>query len=186
MKELVEKLNTKYALQDIIYQRDNMVFATISKELVIEAITYMRDYEGFAHFVMMSCADWIEDNKFQLTYILNNPQQRCDVALRVMIERENPTMTSAHHLWKQVWTYQREIREAFGIQFPGSPRVEENFVLEGWTDKPHMLRDFDTHEYAEKTYFPRGGRTTNDPATYMREKLYPNQPVTAKKNKNVE
>jgi NADH-quinone oxidoreductase subunit C len=48
------------------------------------------------------------------------------------------------------------------------------------------LRDFDTYEYAEKTYFPRPGRKTHDPATYMREKLYPNQPVTAKKNKDNE
>ena len=184
MKDIIERLKNKYDLQELDYRRDNLVFASIRKENAIDALTYMRDYEGFSHFVMMSCVDWIEDGKLQLMYLLHNPEHKFDLGIKVYIERENPEMTSAHHLWKQIWTYQRELREAYGINFPGSPRVEENFVLEGWTDKPHMLRDFDTHEYAQKTYFPRPGRVTHDPAEYMREKLYPNQPVTAKIRKD--
>jgi len=186
MKEILEKIESKYSLQDVAIHHDAAAYVTVGKELAIDMVTYMRDYEGFSHFVMMSCVDWIEDGKLQLLYLLNNPTKKCDLGIKVFIDRENPTMQSCHHLWKQIWTYQRELREAFGIDFPGSPRVEENFVLEGWTEKPHMLRDFDTNEYAERTYFPRDGRKTYDPATYMREKLYPNQPVTAKKNKDDE
>ncbi len=186
MKEILDRIQSKYNLQDTGFRTDTMAFTTVSKELAIDMVTYMRDYEGFKHFVMMSCVDWIEDNKLQLLYLLNNPTKKCDIGIKVFIERENPSMQSAHHLWKQIWTYQRELKEAFGIDFPGSPRVDENFVLEGWTEKPHMLRDFDTNKYAEETYFPREGRSTNDPATYMRAKLYPNQPVTAKKNKDHE
>ena len=186
MKDFINKIEKKYDLQDIVYQRDDLVFVTISKENAIDIVTYLRDYEGFSHFVLMSCVDWIEDNKLQLTYFLNNPTHKYEIAIRTMIERKNPTMVSAHHLWKHIWTYQRELREAFGIDFPGSPRVEENFVLEGWTDMPHMLRDFDTAKYSRETYFPRGDRKTNDPATYMREKLYPKQPVTAKQRKDDE
>jgi len=37
-----------------------------------------------------------------------------------------------------------------------------------------MRRDFDTKKYSEETYFPRPGRKTHDPKTYMKEKLYPN------------
>jgi len=184
MKQFIEKLNSKYDLQEIVYQRDNLVFAAISKENAIEAVTYLRDYEGFTHLVMMSCVDWIEDGKFQLLYLLHNPSLKNDIGIKVYIDRENPEMVSAHHLWKSIWTYQREIHESFGMVFPGSPRLEENFVVEGWDDKPFMQRDFDTHEYAEKTYFPRGNRKTNDPAEYMRKKLYPNQPVTAKQRKD--
>jgi len=184
MKELIEKLSSKYELQEVTYQRNNLVFAAINKDSAIDAVTYLRDYEGYTHLVMMSCVDWIEEGKLQLLYLLNSPSQKNDIGIRVYIERENPEMVSAHHLWKSIWTYQRELREAFGINFPGSPRIEENFVVEGWDDMPHMLRDFDTHEYAEKTYFPRGNRKTNDPAEYMRAKLYPNQPVTAKQRKD--
>jgi len=38
-----------------------------------------------------------------------------------------------------------------------------------------MRREFDTLKYAEETYFPRPGRETHDPATYMKQKLYPNE-----------
>jgi NADH-quinone oxidoreductase subunit C len=74
-----------------------------------------------------------------------------------------------------VATYQRELKEMFGIDFQGSPRVNEAFILEGWDNIPPMRRDFDTKKYSEETYFPREGRGTNDPSEYMKQKLYPNE-----------
>ena len=69
-------------------------------------------------------------------------------------------MISIHHLWEQAATYQQEIHEMFGINFPGSPGVDENFILEGWQNIPPMRRDFDTLKYSVETYFPREGRET--------------------------
>jgi len=83
-------------------------------------------------------------------------------------------MESAHHLWKNMQTYQRELKEMFGIDFPGCPRVDEDFILEGWDDMPPYRRDFDTKKYSTDTYFPRPGRGSNDPAEYMKKKMYPN------------
>ncbi len=184
MNEILDKIKQKYNTEYVTLQREGLAFVTVAKDIAIDVVTWLRDYEGFSHFVLMSCVDWIEDGKFQLLYLLHNPVTKTDLGVKTLIDRENAVMTSTHHLWKQVWTYQRELKEAFGIDFPGSPRVDENFVVEGWTEMPHMRRDFDTKEYSENTYFPRPGRETHDPATYMREKLYPNQPVTAKRKDN--
>lgn len=184
MKAIVQEITEKYNLQNVVLQRENIAFVEVEKKFAIDLVTYLKDYHQFSHFVMMSCVDWIEDGQFQLLYLLHNPALKVDIGIKTYLDRNEPTMQTAHHLWKQVWTYQREIKESFGIDFPGSPNVDENFVLEGWTEIPHMRRDFDTAAYSEKTYFPREGRFTHDPATYMREKLYPNQPVTAKKNTN--
>ncbi len=186
MKDLLERLNTKYSLTDIEYQRDNLVFLTIRKENTIDLVTHLRDYEGFTHFVLLSCVDWIEDGKFQLTYFLNQPERKYDIVVRTMIDRDNAEMVSAHHLWRQITTYQRELREMYGINFPGSPGVDENFILEGWDEIPPMRREFDTKKYSEDTFFPREGRKTHDPASYMKEKLYPTEPTTAKVNKTDE
>jgi NADH-quinone oxidoreductase subunit C len=180
MKDLIERLHKKYSLTDIENQRENFVYLTIRKENAIDLVTYLKDYEGFSHFVLLSCVDWIEDGKFQLTYFLNQPNKKYDIAIRTMIDRENAEMQSAHHLWKHIETYQRELREMYGINFPESPRIEENFILEGWDDIPPMRREFDTKKYSEETFFPREGRISYDPATYMKEKLYPNAPTTAK------
>ncbi|MCF8298158.1 MAG: NADH-quinone oxidoreductase subunit C [Saprospiraceae bacterium] len=186
MKDLIERLHIKYSLTDIEHQRENFVYLTIRKENAIDLVTYLKDYEGFSHFVLLSCVDWIEDGKFQLTYFLNQPNKKFDIAIRTMIPRENAEMQSSHHLWKQIVTYQRELREMYGINFPGSPGIEENFILEGWDEIPPMRREFDTKKYSEETFFPREGRKTYDPATYMKDKLYPNAPITAKVNKKDE
>lgn len=175
MEELINKLSKAFDMKDPVYQRDDLVFVTARKEQLISVITHLRDMEGFTHFVMLTCADWLEDGVFQLTYILNNPGEKRDIAVRCMIERENAVMTSAHHLWKQVATYQRELKEMFGIDFPGSPRVDENFILEGWVDMPPMRRDFDTIKYSDETYDHRPRPETNDPAEHMKEKLHPKE-----------
>ena len=82
-------------------------------------------------------------------------------------------MHSIHKLWAQAADYQRELKEMFGIDFPGSPRVDESFMLESWREIPPMRKEFDTHEYVQRTFFPRPGRETNDPRVYMKKKLYP-------------
>lgn len=175
MKKFIENLGYKFNLSEVEYQRNNLTFVTVDKENVVQLLSYLRDYEGFKHFVLMTAVDWLEDGLFQLTYILNSPEKKIDLGIRTKILREKAKMTTAHHLWNQVATYQRELKEMFGIDFPGSPRVNESFILEGWDNIPPMRRDFDTKKYAEETYFPREGRGTNDPSEYMKLKLYPNE-----------
>ena len=72
MKDILDRIQPKYDLQDVKYRFDNQAYVTVGKDLAIDMVTYMRDYEGFSHFVMMSCVDWIEDNKLQLLYLLRN------------------------------------------------------------------------------------------------------------------
>jgi NADH-quinone oxidoreductase subunit C len=117
--------------------------------------------------------DWIEDDSFQLTYLLSDRTGGRDIGVRLMLPRDNTSMESIHDLWPTAATYQRELREMFGIDFPDSPRVNEDFILEGWIDIPPYRRDFDTLQYSQETYPERPGRETNDPAEYMKKKLYP-------------
>jgi NADH-quinone oxidoreductase subunit C len=135
----------------------------------------VKTFEGYLNLIMISAVDWIEEGKFQLTYILNNPEMKNDIGVRVFIGRDGESMDSIHELWGHAATFQREIKEMFGIDFPGSPGVDEPFLLEGWDDTPPMRREFDTKKYSEETFFPRPGRESNDPAEYMKQKLYPDE-----------
>lgn len=175
MEKIIERLQKVFEVSEVRKQRNDLIFITVGNEHAIPAVTHLRDFEGFSHLVMITVADWIEDGKFELSYILHNYEHHFDIAVCTFINRDNATMQTAHHLWAQAWTYQRELKEMYGIDFPGSPRVDESFLLEGWDNIPPMRREFDTLKYSEETYFPRPGRVNHDPATYMKQKLYPDE-----------
>jgi NADH-quinone oxidoreductase subunit C len=176
MKELYARLKALYPLGELTEQRPDLAFVTVPAEYLRDTILHLRDKEGFVHLVLLTAVDWIEDGQFQLTYLLNNRAARRDIGLRVMIHRPQQglaTMEGIHDIWPTAATYQRELREMFGIDFPGSPRIEEEFILEGWNDMPPYRRDFDTLKYAQENYSQRPGRETHDPETHMRQQLYP-------------
>lgn len=175
MKDIIQDIQRRFGISSVVEHSLNQVYFSIKKDLAIALITHLKDIEGFTHLVLLTAVDWIEENQFQLTYILNNPVKKIDFGLRVFIDRESASMDSAHHLWEHVATYQRELKEMFGIDFPGSPRLNESFILEGWDDIPPYRRDFDTLKYAQETFFPREGRTSNDPAEFMKKKMYPDE-----------
>lgn len=169
--DLIKNIKSRFNILDAIQQRDDLYFISVEKQQAIEVLTFLRNMNGFTHLVLLTAVDWIERDVFQLTYLLNNPKTKTDIGMRVEIKRKNAEMTSAHHLWATIATYQRELKEMFGIDFPGSPRLNEPFILEGWDDIPPYRRDFDTKKYSEETYFPRSGRQTHDPKEYMKGKI---------------
>ncbi|MBN2601004.1 MAG: NADH-quinone oxidoreductase subunit C [Candidatus Marinimicrobia bacterium] len=173
MKEIIQRLKQQFTISNVNQQRVDLTFLSVKKEQAVSLISYLRDFEKFSHLVFLTAVDRVEDIQFQLTYMLHNYNTHQDLGIRVLIDREKAEMASIHHLWKQAGTYQRELKEMFGIDFPGSPRVDESFILEGWDNIPPMRRDFDTKKYSEETYFPRPGRESHDPESYMKSKLYP-------------
>jgi NADH-quinone oxidoreductase subunit C len=185
MKNLIEKLEKLFSVQNVVKVTQKQVFLTIEAEKLPTLLTHLRDYENFSHLAFLTAIDWLEENKFQLTYLLHNYKNSSDIGIRVLLDRQNPEMISIHHLWKQAATFQRELHEMYGIQFPGSPGLEEPMILEGWQEIPPMRRDFDTKKYSEETYFPRTGRTTHDPKKYMKDKLYPEWKPILKENEDV-
>lgn len=175
MNQLFERLKNQFGVVAETPIKPNQYFCTVDRARLVGCITHLRDMEGFKILILITPVDWIEEGLFQLTYLLNNPAQKIDLGVRTFIGRQGDPMESIHHLWGHAATFQREMKEMFGIDFPGSPRVDEPFLLEGWDDIPPMRREFDTKKYAEETYFPRPGRETHDPAQYMKQKLYPDE-----------
>lgn len=173
MKQLFERLQPLFAVTDFKQQRDDLAFLRIPKDYAEMLIRHLRDHEGFSHLVFFTAVDYIEDGIFRLVYTLHNYETKVTLGVQADLSREESVMTSIHELWEQAGLYQRELKEMFGIDFPGCPRVDEDFLLEGWDEIPPMRREFDTRAYAEKTFFPRPGRKSTDPRAHMQEKLYP-------------
>ncbi|WP_227665204.1 NADH-quinone oxidoreductase subunit C [Magnetococcus marinus] len=173
MRDIYERLLKTFSLGELIEQRPDLAFITVPQAQLQDVLIRLRDREGFTHLVLLTAVDWIEDNQFQLTYLLSNREAAVDLGLRVMIPRDEPVMSSIHIIWPTAATYQRELKEMFGIDFLDSPGIDEPFILEGWSDIPPYRRDFDTKKYAEETYSNRPWRETLDPQEHMKKQLYP-------------
>ncbi len=151
--------------------RSDQFYFTIAPEALRALLVSLRDEYGFTHLSFMTAVDQIEDGQFVLLYMLHHHGEHLDLGVQVSISRSSATMESMHDLWAQVATYQRELHEMFGITFPGSPGLTDDFILEGWAGSPPMRRDFDSYEFAEETFPSRPGRTSHDPVAYKKEQL---------------
>ncbi len=172
MEKLINKISNMIDLEKFTKQREDLYFITVKQDQLELILSNLKNQEGFTHLAFLQAVDYIENNKFQLTYMLYNYQRKVNLGINVFINREKAEMLSIHHLWAHAWQYQRELHELYGIDFPHSPRCHESFVLEGWEDMPPMRRDFDTNEYSERTFYPREGRSTKDPTKQMKDKMY--------------
>lgn len=175
MNELIQELERRFAIRDYRETLPNQGVLHCDKEHAETLLRELRDRSGFTHLVFLTAIDYIERGIFTLTYMLHDYGQRRTLGVHVDLPRENAEMYSIHLLWAQAGTYQRELREMFGIRFPGSPRLDEDFILEGWDQIPPMRREFDTAAFSVDTFGVLGERTSSDPREHMHETLYPNR-----------
>ncbi len=127
------------------------------KKNVSSILLFLKQQHGYIHLNHISCVDWIETKEFELVYIVWNPKTKLTVSVHTRIERENPVMENIDSIWDQANTYERELREMFGIEFPGLVGAHE-FILEDWDDIPPMRKDFNSQQYAKDTFSVRPGR----------------------------
>ncbi|MBN2236790.1 MAG: NADH-quinone oxidoreductase subunit C [Bacteroidales bacterium] len=159
IKEELLAQQLQNAFENIVTEavRKDTVFAYASKEQVSSILLYAKEKLGYKSLAHMSCIDWLESDEFELVYIIWSPETKLNLFVKTRIDRQNPEMENMDMIWRQLNTYQREIREMFGVEFPGFVG-EKEFILEDWEDAPPMRRDFDTLEYVNDTFFEREGR----------------------------
>jgi NADH-quinone oxidoreductase subunit C len=175
MNEMLEKLERDFNVRDVTECPPRMTTLKVDKNNAERLIRELRDRENYTHLNFMTCIDYIEDGIFTLVYMLHNYDKKHSIGVHVDISRDNEEMVSIHTLWAQAWTYQRELREMYGIRFPGSPRLDEDFCLEGWDQIPPMRREFDTKKFSQERFGHREGRSNEEPREHMKVELYPNR-----------
>ncbi len=134
---------------------------TVEKEIVPALLSFLKN-EGYNHLGLISCVDWLDENAFELLYILSaymkndnvpSDNEKINIILKTRIPRAKPVLLSAIPLFAIAEPYEREIHELFGIHFEGHPRLTPLF-LEREYSIPPFRKDFDTKKYV-KTVFDR-------------------------------
>lgn len=129
----------------------------IRKEAIPSFLLYLKEEMGFKHLSHISCIDWLEEGEFEVVFITWSPKEKAKILVHTRVNRKNPVMENIDMIWRQANTYEREMKEMYGIEFTGLNAPDE-FILEDWEGPPPMRRDFDTGAYVEDTYYERPGR----------------------------
>ena len=110
---------------------------------------------GWKQLSYLSAIDWIDDNKFEMVYIVFNWDKPVYIQVRTMLDRDNPVINSILPIFPGCKYYERETHEFFGIKFPGNPGHEKQLILEEWDDMPPLRKDFDPRAYSDRKFAKR-------------------------------
>jgi len=178
VRRVFDDIFLRFGVSGLEKRRADQAWVRVEKDEALALISHLRTLWDYTHLVFLTAVDQIERDRFELIYMLHSYGKRHDLGVIVETGRESPEMDSIHHIWPAAATYQRELREMYGVIFPGSPGLYEDFALEGWEEIPPMRRDFDTKEYSEKTFYARPGRVSTDVREHMKKNLYPSEAET--------
>lgn len=110
--------------------------------------------------MLLSAVDWIEDDFFELCFILTSYERDDDeytdsqglhIILKTRIPREKPQFKTTTGIFPNAEPYEREIHELFGIKFEGHKRLTP-LLLERDYEIPPFRKDFDTRKYVEDVF----------------------------------
>lgn len=159
INELKQKLLADFNDVQVNIPEDNRMIINTKKESVMALLSYLKNM-GFNHFAILSCVDWIDENEFELIYILSAypenddyylDEEKKNIILKTRISREKAKFITIIDIFENAEPYEREIHEMFGIHFEGHPRLTP-LMLERDYKIPPFRKDFDTNKYVENTF----------------------------------
>jgi NADH-quinone oxidoreductase subunit C len=158
-KSLKEKLESTFKDIQIAIPEDSRIAVTAENDSVLAILRFLKD-AGFNHLALLSAVDWIEENEFELCFILTcymqnddeaTDHQRLHIILKTGIPRERPQFKTVTDIFPNAEPYEREIHELFGISFEGHPRLTP-LLLERNYDIPPFRKNFDTRKYVSDVF----------------------------------
>lgn len=155
VEELKEKImNEQHIDEDSfkIINKQKLAFV-IDKNSVQSVLSYLKGL-GFLQLSLITCVDWLKDNKFEIVYNLVSWELRLDITLKTFIDRNNPEINTIHTIFPAAIYYERDIWEFFGVNFKGNNELKPLY-LEDWDDIPPMRKDFDPQAYSDKKFGER-------------------------------
>jgi NADH-quinone oxidoreductase subunit C len=150
MNDLLEELKKLFGNFEVQEIDEREVKIDVESDKVVGILTTLKS-KGYSHLSLLTCVDWINENKFELIYILYSWQNGCKFIVATWIERKNPKFVTVMNLWPVARFYEREIHEFFGVEFEGNDDMKP-LILELWDDIPPLRKDFDPLEYSKKKF----------------------------------
>jgi NADH-quinone oxidoreductase subunit C len=123
---------------------------TLSAEHILPVCEFLWKNPS-TYFDSLSCLTAIdqgpEAGKMEVIYTLYSIPNHVTMHLRVMLDREKPSVASVSSVWRTADWHEREAFDFYGIQFEGHPDLRRILLPEDW--EGHPLRK----DYVEQTKY---------------------------------
>jgi len=159
MNNLKALLKTQYAIDRFEEPIDKQLAFNIESGQVLDVLAYLKSI-GFGQLSLLTCIDWIEQNQFQLVYILFNWDTGIHLQVRTFLNRDKPLFRTIEHIYPGVKYYERDVHEFFGVEFEGNEESYKHLFLELWEADCPMKKDFDPERFSDERYGNREYKTT--------------------------
>jgi len=154
------EIKNRFATSDIEQKRDDLAKVIVDRHRLFDLIAMLSREYDYITLTAISCADWIEDGHFALSYMLTRADRRHVMMVQSMISRDESHIESLVGSFKQAQIMERDLHEMYGIDFIGNDNLVE-LSLENWIHTPPLRREFDTLEFVENHLTFRDGRDDN-------------------------
>lgn len=151
MSNLKELITKHYGIERFEEPIALQLAFDIDKESVLDILAFLKS-KGFGQLSLLTCIDWIKDNKFQLVYILMNWETGIHVQVRTFIDRSNPVFKTITYIYPGAQYYERDVHEFFGVEFEGNEDSYKHLFLELWEADCPLKKDFDPVQYSDEKY----------------------------------
>ena len=151
--EAVEKIETRF--QDNILLKNSFrdeVSLTVSKDSLIEIMTFCKKDLGFDYLVDLTAVDNLGVNpRYEVVYELYSYSDSCHLRIKVGVDESEREVPSVVSLWPTANWHEREAFDMIGVTFPDHPDMRRILMWEGYPYYP-LRKDF-----------PLAGKTSDMP-----------------------
>jgi NADH-quinone oxidoreductase subunit C len=141
VQELLAKLQEKI---EVTENKEDLgvLNATVAKEKLRDALTYIKEELTFDLMNFCSAIDWVETNEIETIYRLYSNETGDNLVIRVKLDRTNPQIDTVSDIYRTAEFHERETAEMYGINYINHPDLRQFLLPDGV--KTPLRKDF-TH-----------------------------------------
>lgn len=120
------------------------VSIVVKREVLTEALSYLRDREHFEMLVDATAVDYLplrDEPRFEVVYHLLSLSHRIRLRVKVRVKSDDAWVPTVCHLYPSANPYEREIWDMFGIHIDGHPNLKRILTYEEFPGHP-LRKDF--------------------------------------------
>lgn len=120
----------------------NQVEIVVKKEHIIEVAESLKHDMGFTYPSAAGGVDYLNENKMQMIYYVQNPRTGLLLFYRVDIPRNDLKIPTLTQVWDAMSFHEREANEMFGIEFEGHADMRPILLPPDWKGGHPLRKDF--------------------------------------------